>query len=62
MGHCETHKITVSGPECPICSAEKQKQDDELCRQCVDRRAPANSMVCASCLLKFGRPNFRKCR
>ena len=61
MANCEKHKITVSGPECPICLAEKQKQEDEKCSQCVERYTPANSMVCASCLLKLGRPNFRKC-
>ena len=61
MANCEKHKITVIEPGCPICLAEKEKHEDDKCIQCVDRYAPANSMVCASCLLELGRQNFRKC-
>lgn len=60
MFTCEKHKITVSGNECPICRADAEKEKDAHCIQCVDRGLSANSLICASCLAKPERPNFRK--
>jgi len=59
MANCEKHHLTVAGPDCPICRAERFKVSDGKCKRCTERELFVQSKTCAECILNPRHPHFK---